>query len=88
MQFNRNQRIDRKKRDEDRFQTIVSDLGSDNIATRTGAAVLLGIFLDPQYKESYQRFYEQIFTVAVAHLRNRPVNQDDLMNSFLPLRLS
>jgi uncharacterized protein YjbI with pentapeptide repeats len=66
-----NLRIDRERRDEDRFQTIVSGMG------RTGAAIMLQTFLDPKYKESYQRFYQQIFNLSVAHLRLREVDPNN-----------
>jgi uncharacterized protein YjbI with pentapeptide repeats len=81
------QRIDREKRDEDRFQTVVSGLGSKDIEARTGAAIMLQTFLDPNYKESYQRFYPQIFNLTVAHLRLREVEpgnpQPDSLNQAL-----
>jgi hypothetical protein len=74
IQFRRSQRIERDKQDEDRFQTVVAGLGSKDIEAKTGAAVMLRTFLDPKGKKHYQRFYQQIFDLAVAHLRLREVD--------------
>jgi len=60
-------RSEREKRDEDRFQAVVADLGSNNIEARVGAAIMLCTFLQP----GYERFYRQSFDLAVAHLRLR-----------------
>src|SRR6266849_4837464 len=73
-QFNRNQRIDREKRDEDRFREAVLDLGKDE--TKLGAATTLRTFLDKKNKESYQRFYQQIFDLSVGYLRLRNVEKN------------
>lgn len=70
------QKTDREKRDEDRFNDIVGRLSSDNIGTRSDAAVLLRTLLDPKYKEYYQRFYKQIFDITVNHLRLRKVDPE------------
>jgi hypothetical protein len=64
------QRIDQKereKRDEDRFQIAVSGLGNEE--TRIGAAVTLRTFL--QECQGYEKFYQQIFDIAVGYLRLR-----------------
>lgn len=60
-------RIDREKRDEDRFQAVVGGLGSERVEARVGAAIMLRTFLRPGYKQ----FYSQAFDLAVAHLRLR-----------------
>ena len=60
-------RSEREKRDEDRFQAVVADLGSNHIEARVGAAIMLCTFLQP----GYERFYRQSFDLAVAHLRLR-----------------
>ncbi len=68
------QRIDREKRDEDRFREAVLDLGKDE--TKLGAATTLRTFLDKKNKESYQRFYQQIFDLSVGYLRLRNVEKN------------
>src|SRR5260370_24236569 len=73
VQFNKNRELDRKKRDEARFRSIVSDLGSQNIETKTGAAVLMRTFLNPKHKDSYRRYYDKIFHLEVIYLRLRKV---------------
>ncbi len=62
------QRVDREKRGEERYLHVVEGLGSDNEGTRVGAAVTMRTFLQP----GYERFYPQIFNLAVGHLRLRP----------------
>lgn len=70
-------KIEQKKRDEDRFFSVVAALGSPDAITRTGAAIMLRTFLDPKQKESYKRFYQQIFDLTVANLRLREINPDN-----------
>lgn len=64
------QRIEREKRDEERFQSVVEGLGSERMEAKVGAAITLRTFLQP----GYERFYRQAFDLAVAHLRLRPVD--------------
>jgi len=71
------QRIDREKRDEERFQIVVSGLGSKDIEAKVGAAIMLRTFL----KSGYEQFYQQSFDLAVAHLRLRQVNSNELIDS-------
>ncbi len=59
--------IERGKRDEDRFQTVVAGLGSERVEAKVGAAIVLRTFLRP----GYEQFYRQVFDLAVAHLRLR-----------------
>src|SRR6266700_671205 len=61
------QRIEREKRDEERFQKVVEGLGSERKEAKVGAAITLRTFLQP----CYERFYRQAFDLAVAHLRLR-----------------
>ncbi len=61
------QRIEREKRDEERFQKVVEGLGSERKEAKVGAAITLRTFLQP----GYERFYRQAFDLAVAHLRLR-----------------
>ena len=61
------QRIEREKRDEERFQKVVEGLGSERTEAKVGAAITLRTFLQP----GYERFYRQAFDLAVAHLRLR-----------------
>lgn len=49
-QFNRNQRIDRQKRDEDRFREAVLDLGKDE--TKLGGAQNGSVVRDPSSREA------------------------------------
>jgi uncharacterized protein YjbI with pentapeptide repeats len=59
------QRSEREKRVEERFQAAVTGLGDDKEGTRIGAAILLRTFLRPDY----ERFYTQIFQLVAANLR-------------------
>jgi hypothetical protein len=55
-QFLRNrldEKFEREKRDEERFQSIVAGLSDENIGTRTGAAIFLRTFLRPGYEKFY-----------------------------------
>ena len=63
-------RVEQEKRDEERFQTIVAGLGSANSAAQVGAAILLRTFLQP----GYEKFYSQVFDLAVVYLRLRHVD--------------
>jgi len=58
---------EREKRTEEHFQSAVEGLGSTIQATQVGAAITLRTFLRP----GYEQFYNQIFDLAVAHLRLR-----------------
>jgi uncharacterized protein YjbI with pentapeptide repeats len=60
-----NRKDEQKKRDEDRFQAVVTGLGSQDLEAKVGAAIMLRTFLRPGYKQ----FYGQAFDLAVAHLR-------------------
>jgi Pentapeptide repeats (8 copies) len=70
-----NRRIEREKRDEDRFQEAVLALGKDE--TKLGAATTLRTFLGEKNKESYKRFNQQIFDLSVGFLRLRKVDQNN-----------
>jgi hypothetical protein len=63
----RDRRAEREKQVEERFLAVVKDLGSKDVGTRVGAAILLRTFLQSPYK----RFHSQTFDLAVAHLRLR-----------------
>ena len=63
---------ERRKRSEERFQTVVEGLGSESEAAQVGAAIMLRTFLRP----GYEQIYSQAFDLAVAHLRLR--NADPL----------
>jgi Pentapeptide repeats (8 copies) len=65
-------RVEREKRDEERFQSIVAGLGSANSAAQVGAAILLRTFLRP----GYEKFYSQVFDLAVVYLRLRHVDPE------------
>src|SRR2546421_5345910 len=56
---------EREKRSEERFQRIVTDVGSERKEPRIAAATLLLTFLLP----GYDQFYRQAFDLAVAYLQ-------------------
>ena len=60
-------RSEREKRAEERFQSIVTGLGSKDVEVGVGAAIMLRTFLSPTYKQ----FHRQTFDLAVAYLRLR-----------------
>jgi uncharacterized protein YjbI with pentapeptide repeats len=70
-------KVEREKRAEERFQIVVSGLGSKDIEAKVGAAILLRTFLKP----GYEQFYQQSFDLAVAHLRLRQVNSNEPIDS-------
>lgn len=59
---------EREKRAEERFQRVIEGLGSNAPEARAGAAIMLRTFLKP----GYEPFYQQVFDLAVTHLRLRP----------------
>src|SRR5947209_14569195 len=63
----KDQEAEREKRAEERFQAVVEGLGSERNEAKVGAAITLRTFLLP----GYERFYRQVFDLAVAHLRLR-----------------
>jgi Pentapeptide repeats (8 copies) len=58
-------RNEREKRVEELFQAAVTGLGDEKEGAKIGAAILLRTFLHP----GYERYYTQVFDLAVAHLR-------------------
>jgi uncharacterized protein YjbI with pentapeptide repeats len=66
-------RSEREKRAEERFQIVVSGLGSKDIEAKVGAAIMLRTFLKP----GYEQFYRQSFELAVGHLQLRQVNANE-----------
>jgi uncharacterized protein YjbI with pentapeptide repeats len=75
------QRIEREKRDEERFQSVVEGLSSEREEAKVGAAIMLRTFLRP----GYEQFYTQAFDLAVANLRlprnsQPPEDPDDLLS--------
>jgi len=58
-----------RDRAEERFKVAVTALGDENEATQIGGVILLRSFLNPDDKETYRRYYTQIFDLAVAYLR-------------------
>jgi pentapeptide repeat protein len=68
----KDQEAEREKRAEERFQAVVEGLGSTNLATQVGAAIMLRTFLRP----GYEQFYSQVFDLAVVYLRLRNVVPD------------
>jgi uncharacterized protein YjbI with pentapeptide repeats len=62
---------EREKRAEERFQKVVEGLGSTEVGTKVGAAIMLRTFL----QSDYTRFYRQAFDLTVANLRLLDVDQ-------------
>ena len=60
---------DLKAQAEERFKTAVAALGDEKEGTQVGGAILLRSFLNKDDKKSYERFYTQVFDLAVAYLR-------------------
>jgi hypothetical protein len=68
----KDQEAEREKRAEERFQAVVEGLGSTNLATQVGAAIMLRTFLRP----GYEQFYSQVFDLTVVYLRLRHVDPE------------
>ncbi len=58
-----------KAQAEERFKTAVAALGDEKEGTQIGGAILLRSFLNPDDKKNYERYYTQVFDLAVAYLR-------------------
>ncbi|MGH9764182.1 MAG: pentapeptide repeat-containing protein [Blastocatellia bacterium] len=58
-------RLERSKHEEERFEDIIKGMGSTEDAVRIGGVVSLRTFL----AKDYRRFYAQVFSLVVAHLR-------------------
>ncbi len=71
----------REKRAEEQFQKVVEWLGSGNEATQAGAAVTLRTFLQP----GYERFYDQVFNLAVANLRLQSIDTTSPLSQALAI---
>jgi uncharacterized protein YjbI with pentapeptide repeats len=56
---------DRRQRENEKFTSIISDLGSDSEATQASAAVSLLTFTRPEYKD----FHYQVFLILLANLK-------------------
>lgn len=61
----KDQKEERARRAEERFQRVVEGLGSDTESAKLGAAIMLRTFLQP----GYEQFYQQAFDLVVANLR-------------------
>jgi uncharacterized protein YjbI with pentapeptide repeats len=85
---------DLKAQAEERFKTAVTALGDEKESAQVGGAILRGAillrsFLNKDDKEIYERYYTQIFDLAVVYLRllitpKTPANPNDslLFTSF------
>ncbi len=60
---------DLKAQAEERFKTAVTALGDEKEGVQVGGAILLRSFLHKEDKKSYERYYTQVFDLAVAYLR-------------------
>jgi uncharacterized protein YjbI with pentapeptide repeats len=69
-------RIERDKRAEERFLTVVTGLGGEREETKVGAAIMLRTFLG----SGYQQFHSQAFDLAVANLRLRKATTNQSNN--------
>jgi uncharacterized protein YjbI with pentapeptide repeats len=70
---------DLKAQAEERFKTAVAALGDEKEGVQVGGAILLRSFLNKDDKKSYERYYTQIFDLAVANLRlprTPPISED------------
>jgi hypothetical protein len=63
------QEKDLKAQAEERFRTAVTALGDEKEGVQVGGAILLRSFLHKEDKKSHERYYTQIFDLAVAYLR-------------------
>jgi hypothetical protein len=62
-------RVEREKKDEEEFHTLIRDLGSDKIVVKIDATITLRKFLRP----GYEQFYQQIFDWMVINLRQQNI---------------
>ncbi len=77
---------DLKTQAEKRFKTAVAALGDERESVQVGGAILLRSFLHKEDKKSYERYYTQVFDLAIAHLRlPRTPNSPEDPNAPLPL---
>ena len=58
-------RTEREKASEERFQSVVEGLGGERVEMKVDGVIVLRNFLLP----GYEKFYRQVFDLAVAHLR-------------------
>jgi uncharacterized protein YjbI with pentapeptide repeats len=79
LRWGRERRTEREKRDEERFQAVVTGLGSESERTRLGSAIVLRAFLQKEYAQ----FFERAFDLTVAHLR---LTDAGAVGRFDPLR--
>lgn len=70
----RNQRTAQEQQRDQLFQNALEGLGSERDETKATAATMLLTFLR---SKGYDRFYQQIFDIAVAYFRGRDVKYDD-----------
>ena len=71
---------------EERFKTAVTALGDEKEGTQVGGAILLRSFLHEEDMAIYERYYTQVFDLAVAYLRlPRTPNPPEDPNTPLPL---
>jgi len=77
---------DLKDKAEERFKAAVAALGDEKEGTQVGGAILLRSFLHEEDKAIYERYYTQVFDLAVAYLRlPRTPNPPEDPNTPLPL---
>jgi uncharacterized protein YjbI with pentapeptide repeats len=62
-------RVERDKKDEEEFHSLIRDLGSDKVIVKIDATITLRKFLRP----GYEQFYKQIFDWMVINLRQQNI---------------
>jgi uncharacterized protein YjbI with pentapeptide repeats len=65
-----------RRRLDDRFTTIITNLGSDSLAIQASAAVSITTFL----KEAYPEYHDQVYDMLIANLR---IPHDEAINMIL-----
>ena len=72
---------------EERFKTAVTALGNENEGTQVGGAILLRSFLNQDDRKIYERYYTQIFDLAISYLR-MPSQYQSADSPYVPLPLT
>jgi uncharacterized protein YjbI with pentapeptide repeats len=80
LRYRRERRDELRKREDARFEEVAKSLGSEHEQQRISAAAMLPTFLGP----GYERFYIQVFNLAVANLRtDKLINESPLTHALV-----